>query len=269
MQCAIDFASPKMILFFKIIIDLEFQTVQLPLSRWDIPCYTFEKMMNEFEGENSTGEQQSLKQSGRNQNVKRLLFQTMLFSNASKEIFVGLGFRLFLWFLYNTIGVVYYNSVERWDFVTCLYFITESLLGVGYGDVVPTTDNSRIFCAFYNMIGVVLVASTLSKLSGKILIPLQNSLIDKLSVSHSEEERHSKYIIGSFVTIVFAFLMGLWYFSVNTSWTGASTFYFVVNTMLTVGTLFILLSIVFSNLFLGYGDLPVSTERNRYSLLFF
>lgn len=37
---------------------------------------------------------------------------------------------------------VYYNQVEGWDVLDCVYYITVTITTVGYGDFHPTTDVS-------------------------------------------------------------------------------------------------------------------------------
>ena len=39
---------------------------------------------------------------------------------------------------------VYYNQVEGWNVLDCVYYITVTITTVGYGDFHPTTDVSNI-----------------------------------------------------------------------------------------------------------------------------
>jgi voltage-gated potassium channel len=58
-------------------------------------------------------------------------------------------------------GTGSYHFAEGWDFIESLYFSVIALTTVGYGDLHPTTDYSRIFTIVYLFVGLgVLVAFT-------------------------------------------------------------------------------------------------------------
>lgn len=52
------------------------------------------------------------------------------------------------------LGTVVYHQIEGWSWTTSFYFTVCTLTTVGYGDVVPTTDTSRLFTAFFALAGV-------------------------------------------------------------------------------------------------------------------
>jgi len=51
-------------------------------------------------------------------------------------------------------GTVVYHHMEGWTWTTSFYFTVCTVTTVGYGDVVPTTDSSRLFTAFFALAGV-------------------------------------------------------------------------------------------------------------------
>lgn len=61
-----------------------------------------------------------------------------------------------------SIGTFSYQILEGWSIITSLYFSVATLTTVGYGDIHPTTDASRIFTVFYILIGVSIVLSSLT-----------------------------------------------------------------------------------------------------------
>ncbi len=60
------------------------------------------------------------------------------------------------------IGTVVYKYLEDWTWVQSFYFSVVTLCTVGYGDFHPTTDGSRLFTAFYILLGVAIAVSALA-----------------------------------------------------------------------------------------------------------
>jgi voltage-gated potassium channel len=50
-------------------------------------------------------------------------------------------------------GTIFYSLVEGWGVLDSLYFSVMTLLTVGYGDLVPTTDASKAFTILYVLVG--------------------------------------------------------------------------------------------------------------------
>ena len=57
------------------------------------------------------------------------------------------------------IGTVVFHHLEAWTWIQALYFSTTTLTTIGYGDLHPTTDVSRLIDVFYMIFGVVTVLS--------------------------------------------------------------------------------------------------------------
>jgi len=62
-------------------------------------------------------------------------------------------------------GTIFYWSVEDWTLIQSLYFSVVTLTTVGYGDLSPTTDFSRIFTIIYILIGVGLLVAFASSIA--------------------------------------------------------------------------------------------------------
>jgi hypothetical protein len=62
-------------------------------------------------------------------------------------------------------GTLFYMLVEGWSAVDALYFSVVTLATIGYGDLTPTTDLSKLFTVVYVLIGIGLVASTVATLA--------------------------------------------------------------------------------------------------------
>jgi hypothetical protein len=59
-------------------------------------------------------------------------------------------------------GTIVYHYLEGWTWIQSFYFSVVSLTTVGYGDLHPTNDMSRLFTAFYMLIGVAIVLTSLA-----------------------------------------------------------------------------------------------------------
>ncbi len=72
-----------------------------------------------------------------------------------KIVFKGLKndgeFRfLFVFIILLLLGAsAFYSKVEQWSLIDALYFSVMTMATVGYGDLTPTTDISKIFTIVY------------------------------------------------------------------------------------------------------------------------
>ena len=60
------------------------------------------------------------------------------------------------------VGTVSYHWLETWNWTQSFYFTVSTLATVGYGDLHPTTDASRMFTAFFILTGVSIAVAALS-----------------------------------------------------------------------------------------------------------
>lgn len=62
------------------------------------------------------------------------------------------------------VGATVYRHLLQLSWVDAFYFCTTTLATVGYGDITPKTDASKIFTIFYIFIGIGIFASFASLL---------------------------------------------------------------------------------------------------------
>jgi hypothetical protein len=51
-------------------------------------------------------------------------------------------------------GTFFYHTTERWGWIDSFYFSVTTLTTVGYGDLHPTTNLSKIFTVIYLFVGI-------------------------------------------------------------------------------------------------------------------
>lgn len=72
----------------------------------------------------------------------------------------------FLVFLYFFVGSIMYTQVlEDWTFTEAMNFMMVSLMTVGYGDLIPTNQSSRLFTAWYLIAGITIAAAAVVRIS--------------------------------------------------------------------------------------------------------
>jgi hypothetical protein len=59
------------------------------------------------------------------------------------------------------IGTVVYKLLEDWSWVDSIYFSVIAVTTVGFGDITPSTDASKIFTVVYVLVGISIVTSYL------------------------------------------------------------------------------------------------------------
>ncbi len=60
---------------------------------------------------------------------------------------------LLLLILYAT-GMIVYHNIEGWDWLDSIYFMTTTFTTVGYGDIVPKTQEGKMFTVLFVWTGV-------------------------------------------------------------------------------------------------------------------
>lgn len=96
------------------------------------------------------------------------------------ERLVALGLIL----AYYTFGVVYYSQTEDWTFVESIYFVTVTLTTVGYGDLLPTTDASKLMTCGFVFFGIALVGTALGMIASHVIETLENLDGEEKDIDH-------------------------------------------------------------------------------------
>jgi hypothetical protein len=59
-------------------------------------------------------------------------------------------------------GTVAYRLLEDWSWVDSLYFSVVAVTTVGFGDITPSNDASKLFTVAYILVGISLIAAYLN-----------------------------------------------------------------------------------------------------------
>jgi len=83
-----------------------------------------------------------------------------------------------------------FRLLENWTWAESFYFSVATLTTVGYGDIHPTTGETRVFTAFYILVGVGIVIAALTSIGGKFLAIQESQLSDNITRRvHRHEEK--------------------------------------------------------------------------------
>jgi len=90
------------------------------------------------------------------------------------------------------IGVWFFNYEEGWGWVNSFYFTVMTVTTVGYGDLVPTHDVSKIVTSIYSMVSIPLVIIALGVIARnyfeKRILGIENRITELLSREKVIEE---------------------------------------------------------------------------------
>ena len=112
-----------------------------------------------------------------------------------KAINLKLLYAVILVIILLSIGTLYYNQIEGWSYVDSVYFSTMTLTTVGYGDLVPTTDASKIFTSVYSVFGIGIMLYLLISVVSQYLLSKEKyfdnviSRMRKLSFSNKKGKK--------------------------------------------------------------------------------
>jgi len=79
------------------------------------------------------------------------------------------------------IGTWAFRGLEDWTWAESFYFSVTTLTTVGYGDIHPTSDGSRIFTGFFILIGVGVVIAALTRVGSAYLTRQEHQLSSSIT----------------------------------------------------------------------------------------
>jgi len=79
------------------------------------------------------------------------------------------------------IGTVCYHFLEHWSWITSLYFVVATLATVGYGDVHPTNDVTRLFTVVFILVGVGIAAAAITTIGSRYITRRELKVANRIS----------------------------------------------------------------------------------------
>lgn len=105
------------------------------------------------------------------------------------ETRIKLGFVIFILIGLLASGTFAYHYVENWSLVDSFYFTATTLTTIGYGDLVPSTDASKLMTVAFALSGVAMFLYGLSVIT--------SFYIQKGQQFEAYEERKIREIISN------------------------------------------------------------------------
>lgn len=87
-------------------------------------------------------------------------------------------------------GTWAFHSLESWTWAESFYFSVATLSTVGYGDIHPTSDYSRVIAAIFILVGVGIVIAALTRIGSAYLAHQERRLTSNITriVNHSHKQ---------------------------------------------------------------------------------
>ena len=86
------------------------------------------------------------------------------------------------------LGTVVYHILEDWSWVDSFYFSAVALTTVGFGDITPTSDASKLFTVFYIFAGVSLIGLVLNEFLKRLAARAGQRVVEKDADADSDAD---------------------------------------------------------------------------------
>ncbi len=88
------------------------------------------------------------------------------------------------------LGTVVYRYLEGWNWIQSFYFSITTVTTVGYGDLMPSSDVSRLFTAFYILAGVTTAFTSIGFIGSEYIVAKERKIVraTKKLIEEKEEK---------------------------------------------------------------------------------
>lgn len=87
------------------------------------------------------------------------------------------------------IGTIMFRHLENWTYAESFYFSVVSLTTVGYGDIHPSTDETRVIAAVYILIGVAIVLAALTRIGSSFIVSREEKIAAQIKRSSERRKK--------------------------------------------------------------------------------
>jgi len=159
----------------------------------------------------------------------------------------AIGLELVALVVYFLLGIIFYTIEEEWGAGDAMYFSFVVMTTVGYGDLLPTSDGSKIFTSFYILFALAISSVALaSVLNAIVMRAMQLKKSEEIGIFAKEKamkRMRMKRFAGAFLAFLFTILIGTLIYALGMDWEGqgyegdkwVNGLYFTVVTVTTVG----------------------------------
>lgn len=86
------------------------------------------------------------------------------------------------------IGTISFHKLEdSWSWIESFYFSVVTVTTVGYGELFPTTDSSRLFAAFFILFGVAIMTASLGFIGTSFLKNREQRILKKREENNKQK----------------------------------------------------------------------------------
>lgn len=88
-------------------------------------------------------------------------------------------------------GTTIFHILEGWSIATSFYFSIVTLFTIGYGDLHPTTELSRVITAFYILFGVGTTLTAITVIATDRINKLANTMRNRSDTGKNDSTENS------------------------------------------------------------------------------
>eukprot|EP01041_Mallomonas_annulata_P007260 gene7260-14806_t len=130
-------------------------------------------------------------------------------------------------------GALIYHELEGWNPLECCYFTTLTLFTVGYGDITPSSQGSKLFTIFFIISGLIFVLNNVVNAAQSVLeyAEQQAENIKLHPILQETSLRHfRKQMVFSWIVIVCLLISGTVFMMFNEGLSLVDALYWAVQT---------------------------------------
>lgn len=117
--------------------------------------------------------------------------------------------RILGFFAFYVVGVFFYSYFEGWNRIDTIYFITQTVSTVGYGNIVPKTKSGKLFTVFYIFTGILLIFTVVGDLTRHFFVESIKRGYKKKAVKTRLQIVVRNFVnAGMWLCIIFALFVG-------------------------------------------------------------